>query len=365
MGKIEDDAYKYSCTVVLVFGILGNILVTLSILRQKKSAALKNNYYFLVLHLAICDLAVLVIYLYITVEPHRLEEPLSVHFPIITCHVYAIADAFQFVGAGMMLTISLLRYRATVHPLKPAISRRKLKLVSGLMYLVGLIAACATHLPECHIKSTVVYFAYLKFCYAFWIFFVYFVPTIFMAVVYYKIALSLIKQNEYIKRVSSNPKRGREYDSSFNIMRYIRNRRTFLVCLSTVLCYGIAHIPMAVWCMWRIAGENHLLLKYVWVKYSAIVLKMAGSHSLNPLIYGILDKKLLTFWKCSCEKKWKTQENYKIVAIWNTITLHEFACFIIIFFSSYQGRRVGWWGGREAKYLELGLIKRARNLGKT
>ena len=80
MGKIEDDANKYSCTVVLVFGILGNILVILSILRQKKNA-LKNNYYFLVLHLAICDLAVVIIYLYITVEPHWLEEPLSVHSP--------------------------------------------------------------------------------------------------------------------------------------------------------------------------------------------------------------------------------------------------------------------------------------------
>ena len=312
MGKIEDDANKYSCTLVLVFGILGNILVILSILRQKKNA-LKNNYYFLVLHLAICDLAVVIIYLYITVEPHWLKEPLSVHSPMITCHVYAIADAFQFVGAGMMLIISLLRYRATVHPLKPAISRRKLKLASGLMYLAGLIAACASHLPECYIKSTVVYFAYLKFCYAFWIFFVYFVPTVFMAVVYGKIALSLIKQNEYMKRVCSNSRsrKRRESDFSFNILRYIRNRRTFLVCLTTVLCYGITHIPMAVWCMWLIAGENHLLLKYVWVEYSAIVLKMAGSHSLNPLIYGILDKKLLIFWK----KKRKTQENYKIVAV--------------------------------------------------
>ena len=53
IGKTAYDAYRYSYAVVNVVGILGNILVIISILRQKK--LLKNNYYFLVLHLAICD----------------------------------------------------------------------------------------------------------------------------------------------------------------------------------------------------------------------------------------------------------------------------------------------------------------------
>jgi hypothetical protein len=49
----------------------------------------------------------------------------------------------------MMLIISVLRYRATVHPLKPAISRRKLKVVCGLVYIVGFIAGYGTRLPSC------------------------------------------------------------------------------------------------------------------------------------------------------------------------------------------------------------------------
>ena len=63
MGKIRDDAVEYSYTVVVIFGILGNILVILSILRQKKNI-LKNDYYFLVLHLAICDLAALIVLIF-------------------------------------------------------------------------------------------------------------------------------------------------------------------------------------------------------------------------------------------------------------------------------------------------------------
>ena len=308
MGKTDNDAYGCSYTLVIVFGILGNILVILSMLRQKKNV-LKNNYYFLVLHLACCDLAVLNVYLFIVVQWFWLEEPLSVHsYTITDCHVYAIADVFQLTGVGMMLTISLLRYRATVHPLKPAISRRKLKIVCGLVYLLGLIVGGGLGLPLCFIKSVALY-AFLKFCMAFWIFFVYFVPTIFMALVYCKIGRSLIKQNKYMKRVCSNAMRRPVPDSNFNIVRYIRNRRTFLVCLSSVLCYGIAHIPMSVWYMWGIIGEYHLQMKFRWVVYSAKIFRAAGSHSANPFIYGILDKKLLTFWKCCHKKKRGTQEN--------------------------------------------------------
>lgn len=93
----------------------------------------------------------------------------------------------------MMLIISLLRYRAILHPLKPAITRRKLKGVCGLAYLVGLIAAYGTRWPLCFIKSNVVYEAYRKLYFAFSSFFGCFVPTTFMTVVYYKIVRALIK----------------------------------------------------------------------------------------------------------------------------------------------------------------------------
>ena len=293
MGRIRDYGFEYSVNAVIVFGMVGNILVILSILKQKKNV-LKNNYYFLVLHLAICDLAVLIIYIFNSVDAFWLEEPLSVRCPMIVCHVYTISDAFEFTGVGMMLIISLLRYRATVHPLKPAISRRKLKIVCGFAYLVGLIAGCGAHLPSCFIKSNDEIAK--KFYYAFWVFFVYFVPTTFMAIVYCKLSRALVKQHKHMKRVCSNAVRHRATDSSF-ILRYIQNRRTFLVCLSVVLCYGISHIPLSVRSMWFIIGENHLQTKYVWVGYFSSVLNMAGSHSVNPLIYGILDKKLLKFWK--------------------------------------------------------------------
>ena len=296
MGRTTYDAFRYSKTVVLVVGILGNILVIISILRQK--IVLKNNYYFLVRHLAMCDVGVLIIYLFDCINIYFVEEQLDINSTMY-CVFFNICYAFQVAGIGMMLIISVLRYRATVHPLKPAIRRRKLKVVCGLVYLNGcLIAGYGVFLLECFLNDD----SYWKFRHAGTVFFL-IVPTIFMAVVYYKIGRALIKQNKHMKSEFPNSVGRGTPGSSFNILKYIRNRRTFLICLTTVLCYGVGNISFSVHFILSIAKERHLLMKNVWILYLAGVLRVAGSYSVNPLIYGILDRKLLTFWKLCRRKK--------------------------------------------------------------
>jgi hypothetical protein len=150
MGRTTYDAYRYSYAVVLVVGILGNILVIISILRQKK--LLKNNYYFLVQHLAICDLGPLIIFLFGHINWYFVEDRLvttSTKYCVFN-HIYLV---FRVAGIGMMLIISVLRYRATVHPLKPDVSRRKLKIVCGLVYIVGFIAGYGLFLPVCFMQG--------------------------------------------------------------------------------------------------------------------------------------------------------------------------------------------------------------------
>ena len=75
-------------------------------------------------------------------------------------------------------------------------------------------------------------------------------------------------------------------------------------CLITVLCYAVGNIPVTVDIILKIADENGLIMKYIWIHYLADVLRVAGSHSANPLIYGILDKQLFKFWKI-CRKRIK------------------------------------------------------------
>jgi len=109
MSRTEKDSYRSSCVGVIIFGILGNLLVIISILRRKNM--LKNNYYFFVLHLAICDLLALIIYLFDYICLHFLRAYI-LFYELVFIAVYC----FQAAGVGMMLMISALRYRATVHP---------------------------------------------------------------------------------------------------------------------------------------------------------------------------------------------------------------------------------------------------------
>ena len=119
MAKTARDIFTYFDSVVSVFGILGNILVVISILNQR--CLLKSNHYILVLQLAICDLGVLIIYLLEVIVHHSAEEP---HFlnSVVYCIFGNLFYVFRLSGVGVMLVISVLRYRATAYPLRPAIS---------------------------------------------------------------------------------------------------------------------------------------------------------------------------------------------------------------------------------------------------
>jgi hypothetical protein len=301
-----NDAYRYSLISVFVFGILGNILVIISInLRKRK--LLKNNYYFLVLQLAICDLGWLVVNFFdvILFLYNFVEKELILRNFVTYCLVIRITFLFQVTGIYMMLVISVLRYRATVHPLKPAVSRRKLRVVCILGYTIGLIAGYGTNIVTCF-ETQLNIEAYWRFLYAYGMFFFYAAPTVFMAVVYYKIGRALAKQNKSMKTARSNPVEQSTSGSPFRILKYVQNRRTFLVCLTTVLCYGVGNLPISVWFIWYMAGEDHLAIKYFSIRAIGEILRILGSCSVNPLIYGILDNKLLTFWKLCRTKKQRT-----------------------------------------------------------
>ena len=185
---------------------------------------LKNNYYFLVLHLAICDQGYCVIFSLFDMIFYSAQI-----YSVTFCWTVSTHDLFLVAGVYMMLIIAVLRYRAAAYPLKPSISRRKLKIVCGFSQMIGLIAGCVQILPYCLMTSVDARITYSLYYRRYAVFCFYLFPTIFMAVFYYKIGRALDKQNKHMKRVCSNAVRN----------RYVRNRRTFLVCLGIVLCFAV------------------------------------------------------------------------------------------------------------------------------
>ena len=187
-----------------------------------------------------------------------------------------------------MLLVSMLRYRATVHPLKPAIIRAKLIKVCYVVYVVGSIIGLGLTLPQCFIVK-LNFLNNVKFYLGFGLFF-YLAPVIFMIVSYCKIARALVKQNKQVKRMSSAAVSN----------RHNRDRRIFFVCLCTVLCFAVGRLLMSVSHIWLIAGKYSSFFKHPWVDRTGRVLLVAGSYSANPFIYGILDKRMFKFVKlCS------------------------------------------------------------------
>ena len=298
MAQIEYNVFMFFYVSVVIFGILGNIFVIISISWQRRM--LKNNYYFLVLHLAICDLGWLVISLFFIVNRYYAEEGL-LKISIIQCLSKYLRHIFQFAGIYMMLAIAILRYHAAVYPLKHEISRRKLKIISCLGYILASIVQCGTSVPRCFLHKNIVDYMN-KFVYAYVILLVYFAPNSFMAALYYKVYRALKRQNEYLKRLGSTP-REENFSSSFKILTYIRNRRTFFICFSTVFCYAVGNLLMSLHLSLRIADSEGLSIKNTWMLDLAYILQVAATASVNPLIYGILDKAMHPFGKCFSWKK--------------------------------------------------------------
>ena len=145
MGQTAVDAYQYSLISVLVFGIVGNMLVIISIARQKQ--LLTKNYYFLVLHLAVCDLGASVFLLLSRI--FYLVNVTRYNGYNIACLFHLLHYSFYLSGLAMMLMISVLRYRATVHPLKPAISRGKLINLCYVVYATSLTTGLGLIVPSC------------------------------------------------------------------------------------------------------------------------------------------------------------------------------------------------------------------------
>ena len=102
-----------------------------------------------------------------------------------------------------------------------------------------------------------------------------------MAVVYYKICRELIKQNRYMKNVLRMFKSS-ETKCAWLFLQYpeICPKSTNFPCLSHYrpICYAIGNIPTTVYFILKsITGENHFLMKYVWIANLARVLTVAGS----------------------------------------------------------------------------------------
>ena len=187
--------------LVALAGTIGNLLVILVIFWNPR--LLKNNHYYLVLHLAICDFSILV-FTSSEINNSFTGNPL-INSPAL-CKLWWPTQTVFYNAAGIlfMVRISIGRYQAVLKLLEPAVSRCKVKALAMLVYVFAAICV----LPYVQVLQ----FNYKSGCVEMWpaeqinILYTsvlsavqYFIPIVLLSMVYWQICMVLVKQNRKMK----------------------------------------------------------------------------------------------------------------------------------------------------------------------
>ena len=295
-------------TVAVVLGLLGNSPVIVSIFQQR--SLLKSSYYYLILHLAICDFLSLLfiipdIYSIFSVSP----PIISWSYPL--CKVYRALHTIAFTaGANFLVLISALRYRAIVHPFKAPIRRRYLKLMSSVAYVWSIISVIPYVLVLRYNENT-------ESCYEEWLaqsyniaytifltFVQYFIPVGCVSVMYFKIGKELLTRNDVINSLDAlNQSRRPSARNNMRQQHYkIRDLKPLLVSFVIVASFTISGLPLQVlWIVFAASPENPTASNPDNI-YFCQALYVFGTYVISPFIYGALDKKVFSLFK-KCRKK--------------------------------------------------------------
>ena len=294
-------SHRFSAAVlflVVFFGVLGNTFVATTIFRQRR--LLNINYYYQVFHLAICDIVVLLSYLD---EAGQLWEPtFTILRSTIICKFWTPFQLLFFTASPyLMVVIGIFCYRIVVYPFKPATERWKLNIIILMVYVAALlcvtpyiwvlkydpILGCFKNWPKYMFNVSVLFVFIIN----------YFIPTIFLIILYSKICFTLAKQNNMIS--SYREETIKDKNAWNTISKHRRNVKTFIVSVTVVVCYAVSALPVQLWWILIMTGkitgtpfENN----WKWMFFFYII----GTSALNPVIYGMIDNNFLAIFR-----KWK------------------------------------------------------------
>ena len=286
-------------TVAVCLGILGNIPVIVSIC-QKRSL-LKSNHYYLILHLAICDFFYLIFFIPDIISIFRVSPSIASSSYLLCKTSGPVHTTVFTAGANFLVIISILRYRATVYPFKPAVSRRTLKISSTAVYLFAIICSIPhmlvlrfDEISGCSIKWPMqsLNIAYTLFLSGIQ----YFIPVAFLSIIYYKIGKVILTRNN--RNQSMDARNQIRQQNTPTSHERLKNVKPLFVCFTIVVCFTVFGFPAQVlWIIFVSASKeipSYFLLLHA--------LYIFGTAAINPYVYGALDKKVLSLFK-HCKKR--------------------------------------------------------------
>ena len=270
------------CTSMQLFGIAGNSLVIHAISTQRR---FQTNYYCLVYHLALSDLLVLLEY-----TVHTLRYSIPSIPPIsssVICLLFSlVASLFYVSGALFLVAIGLVRYRGTIHPFNVHFTRKKIRYrVVVTTYLISfLISTGFAMLRKCKFQDDL--YVYNVFITVLSFFFTFLIPAVLLPVLYSKIIYQLWIHERSLE--NSRTSSTNNTSSSATQVKQRRFIRTSFVSFIIVVVFSISSAPYEI--LWLIAIVRKS--EFAGIPFWIIFMKLFGTCTVNPFIYGVADASL-------------------------------------------------------------------------
>ena len=266
-------------SLIIAVGCTGNGLICLAILTRKKR---KTSEYF-ILNLAIADLAICALSM-----PLDMFELVSGYWPYgsFLCKlVYPSQTVLMAVSVATLLAMSLERYRAIMHPLRPRIKGNVALVVIGIVWICSVLLVSPYMIVLTYKNSTCEenwpsdYPGYPKIFTVSVFIILYVCPLLGITVAYLTVSRKLYRDINITGSTLMRHRQGK--------MRAKRNMRIVKIFVMAVMAFAICMLPNHVIWLWKDFGavetptlQNDLLV-------FAQIMVYANS-SINPYIFGTL-----------------------------------------------------------------------------
>ena len=299
--------------LIIFFGGTGNILIIVSLCYQRKLLK-KNIHYYLVLHLAICDLVCL---LFPVEDVHVSFGGKSFPFSTAFCKSWTtLLTTFFTMEVEVILIICAVRCRAVFYPLRAPLKRWQINVALAVAWVIAVLCVSplfwlyhySSRRSKCDIDWPGESFrlAYTLFLSAVQ----YFIPVLLLAFVYYQIYVKIQRQRRrrQLLMASTDARKEVQRRTFLQTLRRDKNGRIILISFVIVLCYAVCAFPMqCISILW--ATGTAISFKFYYASY---VLFLAGVCSINPFIYKALDKRVFLLLHQLAKKTFGKKANRKI-----------------------------------------------------
>uniref|UniRef100_A0AAN0LW16 Tyrotropin-releasing hormone n=1 Tax=Polyphagotarsonemus latus TaxID=1204166 RepID=A0AAN0LW16_9ACAR len=299
------------CIIIFIFGTLGNVLVSLIIIRSKE---LRNTTNYFLINLSIADLLVIIVCMpTVLIELH--SKPEIWLLGEFMCKTIPYVEMSVAHGSILtMLAISFERYYAICKPLKVSYKCTKFRAILIILgiWIIALIAtlpllfiakqSSAQYLDETQVEVclTQANDAWSKAFFLIIITLFFFLPLMVLVIIYVAITKKLCaKENiSYAETIQ------------------MRARKQVVVMLATViLCFFICLLPFRLFTLWLLFSSSQALdsigmeAYYCYLFASRVMLYL--NSALNPVLYNLISSKFRNaFVQILCCRKISNSSRY-------------------------------------------------------